>query len=118
MPQNIQIVTNKVIQDQQIFDLSEGVSRNVSGVTRGGHWENYTRLLMRGTRITPLRNGMQITTTWGPLNKDMSFVEKIEFIKGPSGFMLSNADPAGFYNIVTKKPTDIHIKLRIAYRDL
>ena len=32
-------------------------------------------------------------------------VERIEFVKGPAGFMLSNGDPSGFYNVVTKKPS-------------
>lgn len=32
-PQNIQVVTSKLLADQQIFDMLEGVARNVSGVT-------------------------------------------------------------------------------------
>jgi iron complex outermembrane receptor protein len=35
----------------------------------------------------------------------MSFVDHIEFVKGPAGFMLANGDPSGLYNVVTKKPT-------------
>ena len=35
----------------------------------------------------------------------MSFVDHIEFVKGPAGFMLANGDPSGLYNLVTKKPT-------------
>ena len=42
---------------------------------------------------------------WGPLTEDMSFVDHIEFVKGPAGFMLANGDPSGLYNVVTKKPT-------------
>jgi len=34
-------------------------------------------------------------------------VERIEFVKGPAGFMLANGEPSGFYNVVTKKPTGI-----------
>ena len=41
----------------------------------------------------------------GPLTEDMSMVERIEFVKGPAGFMLANGDPSGFYNVVTKKPS-------------
>ncbi|QCR23791.1 TonB-dependent receptor [Pontibacter sp. SGAir0037] len=104
-PQNIQIISSDLIKGQQIFDMSEGVSRNVSGVTMLEHWGNYTRVNMRGARVAPFRNGMNIESTWGPLSEDMSFVERIEFVKGPAGFMLANGDPAGFYNVVTKKPT-------------
>lgn len=107
IPQNIQVITGSLIKDQQVFDLLEGVSRNVSGVTTQEHWGNYTRMNMRGARVAPFRNGMNVESNWGPLSEDMSFVERIEFVKGPASFMLANGDPAGFYNVVTKKPTGI-----------
>ncbi len=103
--QNIQVVTNEVIADQQIFDMLEGVTRNVSGVTRVEHWDNYARINMRGSKIAAFRNGMNVEMPWGPLTEDMSMVERIEFVKGPAGFMLANGEPGGFYNVVTKKPT-------------
>ncbi|MCP9755126.1 TonB-dependent receptor [Lacihabitans sp. CCS-44] len=107
IPQNIQVITRQILQDQQIFDMQEGVIRNVSGATRSEHWENYARIVMRGSRIAAFRNGMNVTETWGPLNEDMSMVERIEFVKGPAGFMLASGEPSGFYNVVTKKPTGI-----------
>lgn len=106
-PQNIQVVSSQVIKDQQIFDMQEGVIRNVSGATRSEHWETYARIVMRGSRIASFRNGMNVTETWGPLTEDMSMVERIEFVKGPAGFMLASGEPSGFYNVVTKKPTGI-----------
>jgi iron complex outermembrane recepter protein len=108
MPQNIQVVTNKMLSDQQIFNMTEGVTRNVSGVSRVEHWDNiYARLYTRGDHIPGYRNGMNIATTWGPLVEDMSIVERVEFVKGPAGFMLANGEPGGFYNVVTKKPTGL-----------
>ena len=107
LPQNIQVVTKQLLQDQQIFDMLEGVTRNVSGVTRLEHWDNYALLNMRGSQIAAFRNGMNVQMAWGPLAEDMSMVERIEFVKGPAGFMLANGEPAGFYNVVTKKPTGI-----------
>lgn len=107
VPQNIQVVTKQAIQDQQIFDMLEGVTRNVSGATRVEHWDNYAQINMRGSQIAGFRNGMNVQSTWGPLTEDMSMVERIEFVKGPAGFMLANGEPSGFYNVVTKKPTGI-----------
>ena len=107
IPQNIQVVSNEQIKDQQIFNMLEGVSRNVSGLTMQEHWGNYARVNGRGDRIAAFRNGMNIEATWGPLSEDMSFVDRIEFVKGPAGFMLANGNPSGFYNVVTKKPTGI-----------
>jgi iron complex outermembrane receptor protein len=107
IPQNIQVITRQTLLDQQIFDMREGVIRNVSGATVSEHWETYARIVMRGSRIAAFRNGMNVQETWGPLTEDMSMVERIEFVKGPAGFMLASGEPSGFYNVVTKKPTGI-----------
>jgi iron complex outermembrane receptor protein len=109
IPQNVQVITQNVLADQQVFDMSEAVTRNVSGATMGANeaWGNYANINMRGGRITAFRNGMNVTLPWGPLLEDMSMVDRIEFVKGPSGFMLAAGEPTGFYNIVTKKPTGI-----------
>lgn len=107
LPQNIQVVTAQALKDQQIFDMSEGVTRNVSGAARSEHWETYARISMRGSRLAAFRNGMNVTEVWGPLTEDMSMVERIEIVKGPAGFMLASGEPSGCYNVVTKKPTGI-----------
>lgn len=108
-PQNIQVVTGKTLEDQQIISMSDGVLRNVSGATRIEHWgDMYTNITMRGSQIQAFRNGFNVVNSyWGPLTEDMSFVDHIEFVKGPAGFMLANGDPSGLYNVVTKKPTGI-----------
>ncbi len=107
LPQNIQVITKQTLNDQQIFDMRESVIRNVSGATASEHWETYARIVMRGARIAAFRNGMNVQETWGPLTEDMSMVERIEFVKGPAGFMLASGEPSGFYNVVTKKPTGL-----------
>lgn len=108
-PQNIQTVTGKLLADQQVASMSDGVIRNVSGAVRLEHWGDlYTNIVMRGSQIQAFRNGFNVVNSyWGPLTEDMSFVDHIEFIKGPAGFMLANGDPSGLYNVVTKKPTGI-----------
>jgi len=106
-PQNIQTVSDQVIKDQQIISMSDGLIRNVSGAVRLEHWgDMYTNITMRGSQIQAMRNGFNVVSSyWGPLTEDMSFVDHIEFVKGPAGFMLGNGDPSGMYNVVTKKPT-------------
>lgn len=107
IPQNIQIVSNQTLQDQQIISMSDGLIRNVSGATRIEHWGDlYANITMRGSQIQAFRNGFNVVSSfWGPLTEDMSFVDHVEFVKGPAGFMLANGDPSGLYNVVTKKPT-------------
>lgn len=107
IPQNIQVISNKILADQQVISMSDGLIRNISGAVRLEHWGNlYTNISMRGSQIQAFRNGFNVVASyWGPLTEDMSFVDHIEFVKGPAGFMLSNGDPTGSYNVVTKKPT-------------
>ncbi len=107
LPQNIQVVTKAMLKDQQVISMSDGLVRNVSGLIRMEHWgDMYTNITARGSQIQAFRNGFNVVNSyWGPLTEDMSFVESIEFVKGPAGFMLSSGDPSGMYNVVTKKPT-------------
>jgi len=106
VPQNIKVVTGQLIADQMVFDIVDGITRNVSGTTRTGHWDaQYANISTRGTSIPAFRNGMNMKMPWGPLTEDAATIERVEFVKGPSGFMMANGEPGGIYNIVTKKPT-------------
>lgn len=108
VPQNVQIINKQILHDRQITSMSDGIVANVSGATRLEHWgDSYTRINMRGSRLASFRDGMNVTSNWGPLTEDMSFVEAVEIIKGPAGFMMSNGEPSGIYNVVTKKPTGV-----------
>lgn len=108
-PQNIQVVTTEMLNDQQVISMSDGLIRNVSGAVRQEHWgDMYANIVARGSQIQAFRNGFNVVNSyWGPLTEDMSFVDHIEFVKGPAGFMLSGGDPSGLYNVVTKKPTGV-----------
>ncbi|WP_020533215.1 TonB-dependent siderophore receptor [Flexithrix dorotheae] len=106
LPQNIQIVGSQLMVDQQVTNIMEGAIRNVSGVTMLEHWGHFARINMRGFRLPALRNGFNVSDAWGPLSEDMSFVDRMEFVKGPAGFMLAAGEPGGFYNVVTKKPVE------------
>ena len=106
VPQNIQILNSHLLADQQVTTMGDGITKNVSGLTRLNHWADlYARVNTRGARMAAFRNGMNVTSNWGPLSEDMSFVDHIEFVKGPAGFLMSNGEPSGIYNVVTKKPT-------------
>ncbi len=107
IPQNIQVISGDLLEDQQVISMMENITRNVSGAQMIEHWGNFARINMRGFRIPPFRNGMNVLSTWGPMAEDMAMVEKIEVVKGPSAFMLSSGEPGGLYNVVTKKPTGV-----------
>lgn len=105
IPQNIQVVSDKILEEQMITNILEGAFKNVSGVSNIEHWGHFARINMRGFRLPAFRNGVNIQDNWGPLSEDMFMIDKMEFVKGPSGFMMATGEPGGFYNVVTKKPT-------------
>ncbi|SEA48578.1 TonB-dependent receptor [Pedobacter hartonius] len=109
LPQNIRVVTSQVMADQMAFDIVDGITRNVSGAVRVGHWDaQYANIYMRGFSIPAFRNGMNLKTPWGPLADDAATIDRVEFVKGPAGFLMANGEPGGIYNIVTKKPTGMN----------
>ncbi|WP_158280804.1 TonB-dependent receptor [Pararcticibacter amylolyticus] len=107
-PQNITVITSSIIQDQQLLTTSD-IAKNISGVTNTIPYASAsTGFSIRGTQSSNnrLRNGMPVSTLmgYGIAQEDMSYVESVEFIKGPAGFMLAQGEPGGMYNVVTKKP--------------
>ena len=108
VPQNIQVLSSSLIRDQQLFNVTEDFSRNASGISTSGGWTTINAAVtIRGSQsgFGSFRNGMNLANFYAPLNEDMSFVDHIDIIKGPAGFLLSNGEAGGFYNVVTKKPT-------------
>ncbi|MGI4806212.1 MAG: TonB-dependent siderophore receptor [Janthinobacterium lividum] len=111
--QNIQEIDHTVLADQQAISLNESVTRNVSGATRNNNADFYSSyVFMRGAMITPLRNGLDLSMIYaGPSPEDVAIISKVEFIKGPAGFINALNDPAGSYNVLTKQPDGVSSKL-------
>lgn len=107
LSQSIQGITPEIIYDQGSFNMTDGISRNVSGVVRQEVSNNLgPNLFMRGGQISTLRNGIDLTPIYrGPSPEDAAIIDRVEFIKGPSLFMNNIGDPAGSFNVVTKQPT-------------
>lgn len=74
-PQNIQVIDQRLLQDQMILTTAEGLSRNVSGVRTITHQEEGSvGIAVRGFQASNLRNGMDVSGSFGPLREDMAFV--------------------------------------------
>lgn len=72
-PQNIQVIDQRLLNDQQILTTAEGLSRNVSGVRTITHQEEGSvGIAVRGFSASNLRNGMDVSGSFGPLREDMS----------------------------------------------
>jgi iron complex outermembrane receptor protein len=110
IPQNIIVTPRKLLADQGSLTMAEAF-RTVSGVQKTGGGLNDISLMMRGTAVgwwSLFRNGTGYY--WWNQQEDVAMIEKIEFVKGPAGFMTGASDGAGVTNIVTKQP----VKERIA----
>ncbi|WP_228038415.1 TonB-dependent siderophore receptor [Nostoc sp. LEGE 12450] len=102
-PQSIQVIPQKVIQDQQVVRLDEAL-RNISNVIPGGFDTNTeTRYTIRGFDKAPLLiNGFrQYSFAVVP---DIAGLERIEVLKGPSSILYGEIQPGGVINAVTKQP--------------
>ncbi|HEX3168020.1 MAG TPA: TonB-dependent receptor, partial [Chitinophagaceae bacterium] len=104
IPQNIIVTPRQLLTDQGSVSMAEAL-RTVSGVQKTGGGLNDISLIMRGTEVgwwSLFRNGMGYY--WWNQQEDAAMIEKIEFVKGPAGFMTGASDGAGVTNIVTKQP--------------
>jgi len=110
LSQNIQEVDHSILQDQQAININESVTRNVSGAIRNNTADFYQSFIyMRGAAINTLRNGVDLSMIYyGPTPEDAQIIDRVEFIKGPAGFVNAIGDPAGSFNILTKQPTGIN----------
>jgi len=105
LPQSVQILGRQSIDDlgaQRIDDLLD----YVAGVSRkeghGGLWDG---LLVRGfaNGTEALFNGFSVGRGYAA-PRDLSGVERVEFLKGASAALYGSGEPGGTVNIVSKRP--------------
>ena len=103
IPQNLTVTKRELLADQGLVTMSEAL-RTVSGVQKNYGDLNDITLNIRGVEnfLNIYRNGIG-QYAWNQ-QEDIAMIEKIEFIKGPAGFIVSNFPPGCFVNIVTKQP--------------
>ncbi|MCC5608958.1 TonB-dependent siderophore receptor [Nostoc sp. CHAB 5834] len=103
IPQAIQVVPRKVLDDQQVIRLDEALN-NVSNVIAGGaDTSTEARYTIRGFDNAPLLiDGFR---QYGyPEVPDTANLERIEVLKGPSSILYGEIQPGGVINAVTKQP--------------
>ncbi len=105
VPQNITIATKQSLQDMGLLSKTE-IFRLSSGITKSYGSAMDMTVQIRGTNATygTYRNGIGGPIWWNA-QEDAAMVERLEFVKGPAGFMLANSEPGGLINTVTKQPT-------------
>ncbi|MGL5835280.1 MAG: TonB-dependent siderophore receptor [Waterburya sp.] len=102
--QAIQVIPRKVIEDQGASDI-EDVLRNASSVSQQGG-DSARQINIRGFEATDsiVSDGISISDGTGQIDFDLSNIEQVEVLKGPSSVLYGSGEPGGTINIATKKP--------------
>lgn len=106
IPQSVQVITRKVIQEQRNFRLQEALE-NVSGInTVTPTTSIFDGLILRGFQANQtnfFRNGL-----FDPLGNifgaDTYNIQRIEVLKGPASVLYGQGVPGGIINITTRRP--------------
>ncbi|MBW8682958.1 TonB-dependent siderophore receptor [Chitinophaga rhizophila] len=112
IPQNITGVSSDLMREQGAIEMKD-IVRNASGVKMGYNsslFDASATVMMRGFSAETYVNGMPQRSTMGALTEDAAFIERVDFIKGPAGFLISSGDPGGSINITTKTPRQQRIR--------
>ncbi|MCU0416004.1 MAG: carboxypeptidase-like regulatory domain-containing protein [Cytophagaceae bacterium] len=102
IPQNISVVTAQTMKEFGVTGTSE-MSRMTSGLIRRYGGNNDFAYTIRGSDATNsvFRNG--VGNYWYNQGSDAFMLDRVEFVKGPAGFMIGNSEPGGLLNEVTKQ---------------
>lgn len=104
LPQAVQIINTKVIQDQQINRLSDAL-KNANGVAmgsnRGGTSENF---FARGYSLGSNNIFMNGARTNNGGSLEASTLESVEILKGSAALLYGGVTGGAVVNMVTKQP--------------
>lgn len=105
VPQSIQVITRKVIEEQRAFRLADALE-NIAGVNKvSSTLAVFDSFIIRGFNATNrnfFRNGL-FDPTAGQLGSDTYNIQRLEVLKGPAAVLYGQGDPGGIINLVTKK---------------
>src|SRR5262245_5063387 len=105
-PQTVNVVTQQVIQDQNVTTLREAL-RNVAGVTfragEGGNQGDTPYIRGFSAQNDVFRDSIRDP---GWYTRDAFSIDAVEVFKGPSSFLFGRGSTGGVINIISKLPQD------------
>ncbi|WP_018264815.1 TonB-dependent siderophore receptor [Methylosinus sp. LW4] len=114
-PINVQVITQKVLEDQQATTLKDALL-NVSGVTvpSGAVSSNTSRaggIFVRGFQTKDFyQDGFRINGAFAAQDivgsQQFANIGSIELLKGPAAILYGLSEPGGIINITTRAPQD------------
>ncbi|MDP2140691.1 MAG: TonB-dependent siderophore receptor [Gammaproteobacteria bacterium] len=109
-PQAIQILDSLIMDQAGVRDLNEALDLSASVARQnnfGGLWNSFAVRGFVGDENLPsnyLVNGFNAGRGFGG-SRDISGIESVEVLKGPTAALFGRGEPGGAVNLVTKRPT-------------
>ena len=102
LPQAITVVNRQLLSDQAVVTLEEAL-KNVAGVKAGGYHRGWDYYRIRGfdASFTTFIDGLRVDPGLG---EEMSGLERVEVIKGPTSALYGQAVLGGIVNLQSKRP--------------
>ncbi|MDP2228703.1 MAG: TonB-dependent receptor, partial [Moraxellaceae bacterium] len=108
-PQTIQTISSELIDQAGVRDLTEALDLSAAVARQnnfGGLWNSFAVRGFAGDENLPsnyLVNGFNAGRGFGG-SRDISGIEAVEVLKGPSAALFGRGEPGGAVNLVTKRP--------------
>jgi iron complex outermembrane recepter protein len=109
-PQAIQVISVEIMEQAGVTDLTEALDLSASVARQnnfGGLWNSFAVRGFSGDENLPsnyLVNGFNAGRGFGG-SRDVSGIEAVEVLKGPTAALFGRGEPGGAVNLVTKRPT-------------
>jgi iron complex outermembrane receptor protein len=109
-PQAIQTIDSLIMDQAGVRDLNEALDLSASVARQnnfGGLWNSFAVRGFVGDENLPsnyLVNGFNAGRGFGG-SRDISGIEAVEVLKGPTAALFGRGEPGGAVNLVTKRPT-------------
>jgi len=108
-PFSISVVGREDIQERQVTNLEQAFRFDPSVTSASGEYGRGSSILVRGLGLDAT-NGFKVDGLpipgWGNDLLPFEMFERVELLKGLSGFMYGFGSPGGILNYVQKRPTD------------
>ncbi len=104
VPLSTSIITSGLLLDQGLTDVNLAV-RNIAGAQAsqgGSEFQNY--YFTRGMPNFYYRDGIRMDLAGGNITPNVSGLENIEVLKGPSSILYGRGTPGGIVNFSSKRP--------------
>ena len=105
IPQAVAVIPRELLDQQQAISASDAI-RNVSGVSvpnsSGGRMEDFN---IRGFSTgAQFKDGFRNDFQSNRASTELTNIERIEVLKGPSSGLFGRSDPGGVVNFISKQP--------------